>query len=213
MSGKLNNKSGFIVAGVLLIAAIIINAFNSYTTAELCEAAQKNLHAKENKAQQGLQVIDHLDGKKPFETFSKTDKEYLDYENISLFAFKSDSLIFWSSNVIPFDIPIQVLNQTNGMLHLRNGWYEYLLEERGDLKKLALIFIKPEYDVQNNYFDNAFASWLQLPTQTELRDSVSYLPHAVKSINNKPLFEIFISEKIIKSEKWSRCSVILFFSP
>ncbi|MBP7808580.1 MAG: GHKL domain-containing protein [Bacteroidia bacterium] len=210
MSGKLNNKSGFIVAGVLLVAAIIINAFNSYTTAELCEAAQKNLHAKENKAQQGLQVIDHLDGKKPFETFSKTDKEYLDYEGISLFAFKSDSLIFWSSNVIP-EIRLQDFKQSGGMLHLRNGWYEYLLEERDDLKKLALIFIKPEYDVQNNYFDNAFASWLQLPTQTELRDSVSYLPHAVKSINNKPLFEIFISEKIIKSEKWSMCSVILFF--
>lgn len=211
MSGKLNSKLGFIIAGVLLVAAIIINAFNSYTTAELCEAAQKNLHAKESKAQKGLQVIDHFNGKKPFEAFSKTDKEYLDYENISLFAFKSDSLIFWSSNVIPFDIPIQALNQTNGMLHLRNGWYEYLLEERGDLKKLALIFIKPEYDVQNNYFNNAFASWLQLPAQTELRDSVSYLPHAIKSVSNKPLFEIFISEKIIKSEKWSMCSVVLFF--
>ena len=211
MAVKLNSKTGIIVAGIALITAFIINAFNSYTTAEFCEIAQKNLLNKENKARQGLQLINHLSKKKPFESFTRTDKEFLDYEHISLFAFNNDSLVFWSGNLVPFDIPLGVLKKPNGMLHLRNGWYEYIFEKAGDEKKLALIFVKPEYDVQNNYFNNSFASWLQLPAQTELRDSVNYLPHTVKSGDSTPLFEIFISEKIIKSEGRSACSVILFF--
>lgn len=211
MAGKLNNKTGLIIAALALIAAIIISGFNSYTTAELCDTAQKNLRTKENKAQQALQLIDHLDNKTPFQSFSQTDKEFLDYEDISLFAFLNDSLIFWSGNVVPFDLASDGLRNVNGMLHLRNGWYEYILEQRGDLKKVALIFVKPEYDVQNNYFNNSFSSWLQLPPQTELRDSVSYLPHAVKSKNGTPLFEIFINEKGIKSEGKSACAILLFF--
>lgn len=211
MSGKINSKTGLIIATLALIAAIIINGFNSYTTAELCEKAQKNLHFKENKAQQGLQLLDHLDKKTPFQSFSKNDKEYLDHEGVSLFAFLNDSLIFWSGNSVPLDFPLGSLTKPNGMKALRNGWYEYILEEKGALKKLALIFIKPEYDVQNNYFNNAFVSWLELPQQTELRDSVSYLPHTIKSNKGVPLFEIFMNDKIIKSEGRSSCAVILFF--
>jgi two-component system nitrogen regulation sensor histidine kinase NtrY len=211
MSLRSNSRTGISIAALALIAAIIINGLNSYTTADLCKTAEKNLHFKEKKAQEGLTLIDHLDKKRPFLSFSKTDKEYLDYEGISLFVFINDSLIFWSGNVAPLDFPLRSLTKPNGIKALRNGWYEYILEEKGGLKKLALIFIKPEYDVQNNYFNNGFASWLQLPAQTELRDSVSYLPHAVRSNKGEPLFEIFINEKTIKNEGRSACAVILFF--
>lgn len=211
MSGKLNSRSGLIISALVLIVAIIIGQFNSYTTAELCEKTQKNLHVKETRAEQALQLLDHLDKAHPFQSFSKADKEFLDHENISLFAFVKDSLIFWSSNTVPFDRPVMSLRTSNGMVHFRNGWYEYLLEERNEVKKLALIFIKPEYDVQNNYFDNSFASWLRLPPQTELRDSASYLPHTIRSKTGTPLFEIFMNEEISKNEGRSACSVILFF--
>lgn len=211
MSDRINSRTGFIIATLALITAIVMNGFNNYTTAELAEKAQENLHLKETEARQALQLIDHLDKKAPFQSFSKTDKEFLDHEGISLFAYRNDSLLFWSGNVVPFDLPLSNLPKSNGMVSLRNGWYEYILETDGDLKKLALIFIKPEYDVQNNYFNNQFASWLQLPPQTELRDSVSYLPHAIKSNTGVPLFEIFMNEKIIRSEGRSACAVILFF--
>jgi len=211
MSGKLHSKTGIIVAGLTLLTALVINFFNNYTTAELCESAQKNLQTKEKKAKQALQLLSRLDKKNTFGSFSKTDKLFLDAENISLFAFVNDSLVFWSANSIPLDYPIAAIRQTNGMLHLRNGWYEYILEKENNLKRLALIFVKPEYDVQNNYFDNDFASWMQLPPQTKLRDSVNYLPHAIKSQTGIPLFEIVVNEKIIKSEGRSACAVILFF--
>lgn len=211
MSGKLNSKSGIIIAGLTLITAIILNFFNNYTTAELCETAQKNLHVKEKKAQQALLLLSRLDRNRPFESFSKMDKEFLDAENISLFAFMNDSLVFWSANTIPLDYPIAAIRKNNGMLHLRNGWYEYILEKENNQKRLALIFVKPEYDVQNNYFDNGFVSWMQLPAQTKLRDSVSYLPHSIKSNAGIPLFEIVVNEKTIKSEGRSACAVILFF--
>ena len=211
MSGKTNSKIGIIIAVITLITALALNFFNNYTTAELCETAQKNLHAKEIKAKQALQLLSRLDKNNTFGSFSKTDKEYLDIENISLFAFVNDSLVFWSANTIPLDYPIAAIRQDNGMLHLRNGWYEYVLEKENNLKRLALIFVKPEYDVQNNYFDNGFASWMQLPAQTKLRDSVNYLPHTIKSQTGVPLFEIVINEKTIKNEGRSTCAVILFF--
>jgi two-component system nitrogen regulation sensor histidine kinase NtrY len=211
MSLRSNSRTGIIIAAMAIIVAIVINSFNSYTTADLCKTAEKNLHLKERKARQGLELIDRLDKNHPFVSFSKTDKEYLDHEDISIFAFVNDSLIFWSGNEAPLDFPLGSLTKPNGIKALRNGWYEYILEEKGGLKKLALIFIKPEYDVQNNYFNNGFASWLQLPAQTGLRDSVSYLPHAVKSDKGVPLFEIFINEKTIRNESRSTCAVVLFF--
>lgn len=211
MLGKVNNRSGFFMAALALVAAIVLNGFNSYTIEELAENAQKHLRLKENKAQQALQLIDRLNKQKPFLSFSKSDKEFLDREGISLFAYINDSLVFWSQNIVPFETPLVNLSKPTGMLHLRNGWYEYVFERKGEIKKVALIFIKPEYDVQNNYFNNEFAAWLQLPQQTELRDSVSYLPHTIRSNNGTPLFEIFTSEKLIKSEGRSACAMILFF--
>lgn len=211
MRGHSNNRLGLFISGLALLLGILINQFNSYTTAELAEVAQKRLHIKETKAQQALQLIDHLDKKNPFSSFSNADKDLLELESVSLFAFHKDSLLFWSTNTIPLDPAVLSSKQLNGMIHLRNGWYEYILEKNVDLKKLALIFIKPEYDVQNNYFNNAFAPWLQLPKQTALRDSISYLPHTLKSIKGIPLFEIAINEKISRSEARSTCAVILFF--
>ncbi len=211
MSGKLDSKTGIIIAAATLITAVILNFFNNYTTTELCEKAQKNLHLKEKKAGEALSLVSHLDKNSPFESFSKTDKEYLDAEDISVFAFVNDSLVFWSANTIPLDYPIAAIRKNNGMLHLRNGWYEYILKKENNLKRLALIFVKPEYDVQNNYFRNDFASWMQLPAQTKLRDSVNYLPHTIKSQSGTPLFEIVVNEKTIKSEGRSACAVVLFF--
>jgi signal transduction histidine kinase len=211
MPGHSNSRIGLILSGLALIAAILIHQFNSYTTAALVESAQKHLHTKEAKAEQALQLIDHLDKKNPFNSFSKTDKDFLELESVSLFGFNKDSLLFWSTNTIPLDRNVLSSKNPNGMLHLRNGWYEYILEKQGDLKKLALIFIKPEYDVQNNYFDNSFSSWLQLPKRTALRDSVNYLPHTVKSNKGTPLFEISVNEKISKSDSGATCAVVLFF--
>lgn len=211
MQKNTNTKIGFIAAALLFIAAIVVNSFNSYTTAELCEKAQNNLHAKEQKTKEALKLIDGLDKNRLFEVFPKKDKEFLDYENIGLFVYKNDTLKFWSSNVIPMDRPVASLRKNNDMVRLRNGWYEYFMEEKDGYKKLALLFIKPEYDVQNNYFNNEFASWLELPAQTELRDSVTYLPHAINSSEGKALFEIFTHEQTIKSEAGSVCAAALFF--
>jgi two-component system, NtrC family, nitrogen regulation sensor histidine kinase NtrY len=212
MLQKPHSRTGLYLAILSFLAALVINWFNNYTTAELCERTEKKLRVKEQTAQQGLKWLN--DNVKPGRVFSETDvkvSKLFNNKTLSLFAFNLDTLSFWSSNLVPLDIPVRI-KEGNGMLHLRNGWYEYFLEEKNGQKNLALIFIKPEYDVQNSYFKNDFVPWLGLPAQTGLRDSITYLPHAVRSINNVPLFEIFLNEPTIKNEKWSDYSLILFFS-
>lgn len=207
-----HSRMGLVLAILSFITALIIYWFNNYTTAELCERTQKKLRVKERHALEGLKWLD--ENIKPGKTFSENDgtaARLLNNKNLSFFAFNLDTLTFWSSNLVPLDIPVKAIHQKNGMLHLRNGWYEYFLDEKNGQKNLALIFIKPEYDVQNSYFKNDFVPWLGLPAQTDLRDSISYLPHAVRSVNNVPLFEIYLNEPTIRNERLADYSVTLFF--
>jgi two-component system nitrogen regulation sensor histidine kinase NtrY len=213
MFNKTHTKIGLTIAALAFITALVINGFNNYTTAELCEKAQRNLRIKEQQALDGLLWLDKIvkPGGNSFIGFKEKEKKEWESKNISLFAFVDDTLSFWTSSLVPNDPLLNYQVQNNGMISLRNGWYEYFTEKKDNVKKVALVFVKPEYDVQNNYFNNGFSSWLELPSQSELRSKINYLPHTIRSINDVPLFEVFINEKNIKSEKLSLWSVILFF--
>ena len=54
MFNRSHTKIGLAIAALAFITALVINGFNNYTTAELCEKAQKNLRITEQQALDGL---------------------------------------------------------------------------------------------------------------------------------------------------------------
>src|ERR1700741_2482528 len=125
MFNRSHTKIGLTIAAMAFITALVINGFNNYTTAELCEKAQKNLRIKEQQALDGLVWLDKIIKPKgnSFIDLKEEDKKAWAIKDISLFAFINDTLSFWTSNLVPLEFPINRFTEKNGMIPLRNGWY------------------------------------------------------------------------------------------
>lgn len=216
MLNRLNSKTGFIVTFLGLCISFLLNYTNVYDIHQLCQKVQKTLNNHEKAALSKLNLMrEMLKENTPeqlFDLFEGSITELYTKENIALYAFKNDTLKFWTSNQIPLDLSGKDFSQENGMIHLRNGWYEYFFKNAGEIKTVALILIKPEYDVQNNYLNNSFAAWLDLPASVnKIKFPVVNSDHALRSINNKDLFEIDSKDVFAKSKTKSNWSVFLFF--
>ncbi|MCD6017535.1 MAG: zraS 4 [Bacteroidetes bacterium] len=198
---------------VILIAALICAfiGFSTYrgknfTTQELAERAELNLHQKETIAKANLDLLSEaLTTVKPRELFVKYNGAITDLynnEGIAVYVYHRDSLCFWTDNQPAVDL-FSYANETNvQLMKIRNGWYEYIRQKdslKHDYTIVALISIKPEYDFENRYLNNNYSEWLLLPEGSELRTPVNFLKHAVKSKFGPPLFEIYRSDGLYKS--------------
>ncbi len=216
MSTKINSKVGFTLAVIALALAFLLNYLNNYSASELSKKATKSLRLKENKAITKLtemgQMLQKTAPNKLFDLYEGPITELCDKENIALYVIEDDTLKFWTTNRIPLEIKEKQINDENGILHLRNGWYEYFASRQKKLKTLALILIKPEFDVQNNYLNNSFSEWLNLPASAKLIYPINNKTNSVTSIKDKALFEIAESDELgVKSSLLSIWSTGLFF--
>lgn len=209
---------------VILIAALICAFFGfsiyqgkNFTTQELTERAEVNLHQKETLAKTNLDLLSGaLATINPGELFVKYQGAITDLynnEGIALYVYHHDSLCFWTDNQPAVDL-FAYSNETNvQLMKIRNGWYEYIHQKdslKHDYTIVALISIKPEYDFENRYLNNNFSEWLELPEGSELRTPVSFLKHTVKSKFGPPLFEVYRSDGLYKSKNSIFYSGFLF---
>lgn len=190
MLRKISNKALLVFAGILFLVSLLFSFFHRSDSAALCDQAQKNLSLKEQNTLKALSwLVNSIEpGNIEFSEQLLSEKKYFDKEGIILLAYLNDSLKFWTSTLAPMDVPVKSLPSDNGMLHLRNGWYEYFTHQESSVKCLALLLIKPEYDVQNSYFHNDFADWLELPAQSEIQYPPAHQPYTLRSVKGTPLF-------------------------
>lgn len=213
MLKNFSDKAIALVAGLFLIAAIVLHLSDSRSAHQICSKAQQQLHHKEKQALDALDLLNQRIKNKPlaFNEELLQDKPLLDKEGIVLLVYRNDSLKIWTSTLAPMDVPLRNLKQLNGLLHLRNGWYEYFESETNETKSLALLLLKPEYDVQNSYFKNTFVSWLDLPINGELKFPPRNPELTLKSCKGSDLFELALSENS-GNNKQNSLPVILFFT-
>jgi signal transduction histidine kinase len=216
MLNRVNTKTGIALALLCFLSALFLNYLNSSSTEGLRNKAEKLLHKKEERALEQLDLMAKmLEKNTPAQLFNLYEgniTRLYDEEKIALFIFESDSLRFWSTNQVPFhDNSLTFIEEENGIRHLRNGWYEFFYKKAGKYDALSLILIKPDYDVQNNYLNNSFAEWLQLPASARLKYPVANKEAEVRSLSEKPLFSIETYESSVYGKGLSYVSVILFF--
>ena len=78
-------------------------------------------------------------------------------EGIGLYAYKNDSLIYWSDNEPAIDLIDLNIKSFSEIIKLRNGWYECLTitnRKSDNISVFALIKLKTEYDFENKYLKN-----------------------------------------------------------
>lgn len=214
----------FISAVICALMSFAISRHNNKTTEELAKNAEFKLHEKESLAKEKLiEFAKYLKTTKPKDLFVKYNGDITELykkEGIAIYIYENDSLRFWSDNQPAVDL-YAYTNETNvQLITIRNGWYEYIKQTDSLDKKytaIALIAIKPEYDIENKYLFNNFSSWLELPENTKLVYPINFLKHAIKSKYGNPLFEISRNDGLYKSKSLNRyacffiiASILLF---
>lgn len=172
-----------LAAITLLLAGILIPHGSSFGLEKAAKNAQTRLISQLNTLE--IQKKKYLDEKTL--PYSKKGDEN---DFTGLFVLKNDSLIAWNTSRIPLSGE-KLKNLTGeGLIKLRNGYYYYKTTANNDLKLSSFIFIKPTYDLQNNYLKNDFCEWLKMPSGIDL-DTTALSGHSVvNSSSGKPLFKL-----------------------
>jgi two-component system, NtrC family, nitrogen regulation sensor histidine kinase NtrY len=87
-------------------------------------------------------------------------------KNQNLHVYKSDSLVYWSTNQMPILRFSDIHFPSEGIIHLQNGWYYGKIERSGDYILCASFLVKKDYSYENNELKNEFTDKLQLPFTT-----------------------------------------------
>jgi two-component system, NtrC family, nitrogen regulation sensor histidine kinase NtrY len=114
------------------------------------------------------------------------------YEDIEIFIYDNDSLIFWSSNaLIP---PPGLINKDNALWHSGNGWYRLTKKKEKNYSFFSLYLIKYDYKHQNQYLQNYFNPIFELPDNAsiEINQTKDY---SINDLNGNYLFSISISDQ------------------
>ncbi len=195
----------------------ILSRNNHFTTQELAHSAQIQLQQKETIAQSHLEKLSAslkiAQPKELFNQYKETMSDFLNHEELTFYIYKRDSLCFWTDNQPAIDFYAYKNKAKAQLIKTRNGWYECIQEKPSVTSPytiVALISIKPEYDVENQYLNNHFGAWLDLPENTKLLTPVSFLSHAVNSKFGIPLFEIYRSDGLYNNPTVNMYSSILF---
>lgn len=206
-----------IIAFVLLLVSVFIHLFNKSDSYSLCQKVQERLNAK----------IAYADSLKVAYLAKKEAKGYsgekqadllkvFTEDNIGLFAVKNDTMIFWNTSQIPLTSNRIKTLKGEGLVHLRNGWYYFNKISGADkaMEIATFIFIKPDYDLQNNYLRNRFCSWLKLPETARLDTVQTDTKRSIYDSSGHFLFQVNVQGDIFEqnaSQQWSLLFLIAAF--
>jgi signal transduction histidine kinase len=207
--------------------AYFIDLKNHYSTQKLAEIAEYNLQKKEVIAEKKLAELLHSIKNNPPKKInlleSDISTELYKTEEIGLYAYKNDTLIYWSDNEPAIDLINLKIKSFSEIIKLRNGWYECLTinkKKSDNIAVFALIKLKTEYEFENKYLKNEFSKWLNLPINTDIVIPANIAEHSISSKYGHALFEIKRNEtyykdldtNLISSALFLLCFLFLFIS-
>lgn len=155
MKQILKNPFSHLVIGIISFLLLYFSA--SFFTNNELDYSQFNyaLHQKETIAEQTLNEIIF---NQTADNFSFTNKyDQLNKEKgISFYVIENKKLSYWTNRSIYFSSNLNEFNTNNGLVKLKNGWYQYLIKKSNQKTYLALILIKHNYTIKNKYLKNSF---------------------------------------------------------
>jgi nitrogen fixation/metabolism regulation signal transduction histidine kinase len=142
----------------MLLFVILYRTFFAFLDpAALSNRATALLQKEENIALARLkQLPHHLDSHDHHKKEKKSTVLYLGYQN--------DTIVLWSNNHEPIPYLLSEFSDLNQpTFELENGIFYPIVHQDGEYTFVALIPIYYQYPVENEYFSNRFAKFLQLP--------------------------------------------------
>lgn len=93
------------------------------------------------------------------------------YENqqIGVFVFDNDSLVYWTTNTIPVDNNLFYSGFRNRVVELKNGWYQSAYIQKDNVTYWALGLVKYNLPYENNYLENTFQASFTIPENLQIK--------------------------------------------
>jgi two-component system, NtrC family, nitrogen regulation sensor histidine kinase NtrY len=105
------------------------------------------------------------------------DEENNNVDELSLFVYKKDSLVYWNNNkvIIPKGFN-KVRDGTSFARHLKNGWYGFQCRQMGSYSFIGSYLIKTEFPFQNEFVNNQFSPRFKIPVSVSLTADFGQFP-------------------------------------
>lgn len=164
------------LAGVILIliAIFLRNYFSFQSTPEkIKKSFETVLRGKEANVNDHIKRLETTFAHISSADWIKTSVEFQklsDENGLAFFVYDKDSLIFWSTNAVPFPERFKTKkNQGSPEIQkLKNGWYEIIETSDSSRVYIGLILIKHEYPLENDFLENGFQNSFQVPAGTKI---------------------------------------------
>jgi len=158
--------------------------------------------------------IDKYPKDKAFEIFDKYETEFSKHPDVHVYGYYNDSLIFWTSGSVL--VPYLTFDEdfVHPVAKMKNGWYRFIKYQKDSLKMLALILVKNEFAINNQYLNKNFNPSFKVPEAANIFiNELDDASNKVKDKNDKELFAIEFKKKdrnAIIYEAWA--SIFYFLS-
>lgn len=203
MNHSKNKNYIFLILGLVLF---FYNPFVTVITSNTDVVATFNeiLNEKEKSVNQQLQRLVKTDS--VVNVFNQIQHQK-DIEGISYYGFDKNKLVFWSNSTVSFN-NLSDFNDTNGVVLLKDGLYQYVKKQLNQHTFLGLILIKSEYTIQNNYLKTGLHPSYGIKDDVEILIDDKTNKSVIKDINGNPLFSLKVNSSNYKSSNW--LSIILY---
>jgi two-component system nitrogen regulation sensor histidine kinase NtrY len=130
-----------------------------------------------------------------FEIYGKYQEELSKHPDIHVYGYYNDSLIFWTSG----SVLVPYLTFDEDFIHpvakMKNGWYRFIKFTKDSLEMLALIHIKNEFAISNQYLNKDFNPSFKVKESANLYTQPTASAFAVNDAKGKFLFSIEYKKK------------------
>ena len=203
---KQNKIYFFLLFGLILVFIYSISSF-FLNSQKIYDEFNQNLNKKESQVNNVLNRLLENDSNQ----FFYQEKELVQLnknQGISFYVFKNNDLTSWTNSTAPFN-GIDDFVSLNGIVLLKNGWYQYIKKQKNDLTYLGLILIKHQYSIQNKHVDSKLHKSFGLNNEVEIS---THQKTDFQNINNNKGSFIF-SLKIMNTnyESTSGLFMLAFF--
>ncbi|MDO9000777.1 MAG: HAMP domain-containing sensor histidine kinase [Bacteroidota bacterium] len=189
---------------VLMTGAILLDRHFTFSIHQISENASRKIEAKQLLAQNALNLLlsekQNINKQQLVELFKE--------ENIGIYKFKNDSLVYWNNAQIPLSYDRKLFDEDFGLAKLKQGYYLYIKKQIAADLGLTLCLLKPNYDLQNNYLQNGFSDWTKIPK--EINIATTGLPENGIYLDKEPLFFLSGNDQFYHSSSISNVCFVIF---
>lgn len=145
-----------------------------------------------------------------FEQYNHHLDQLMTDDDISVYAYYNDSLVFWTSSYIP--VPVYSFDEDFllNVVRLKNGWYRLVKYRKDNLLMIGLILIKHEYIITNKFLADHFQKDFGIRDDAHIITGEASGIHEIRDRAGKYLFSLEFSEEQKNGPRYQYLSGIFF---